>query len=146
MSIYRACTKCFLQKPVEDFPWKSKLLGKRHTVCKECYAKRSREWYEDNKEQQIANVRRNNQNYREIAREYVWEYLSTHSCTRCGETDPVVLEFHHNGNKDTEVSRLIGRGASLTVLSAEIAKCSVVCRNCHARITANEQGWYRGRR
>jgi hypothetical protein len=35
----RYCTKYFLQKPIEDFPWKNRLLGKRQTVCKECYAK-----------------------------------------------------------------------------------------------------------
>ena len=141
----RSCTKCFLQKPIEDFPWNNRLLGKRHAVCKECHAKRSSDWYQDNKERQIDNVHRNNQNYREIARNYVWDYLSTHPCTVCGETDPIVLEFHHNGEKDPEVSRLMGRGASLDALKREIGQCSVICRNCHAGITAEEQGWYHGR-
>jgi hypothetical protein len=124
---------------MEEFGWKDRLRGKRHAV-------RSSNWYYQNQDRQKENVRRNNQTYREIAREYVWEYLSTHSCSVCGETDPVVLEFHHEGNKDTEVSRLIGRGASLDALKAEISKCRVVCRNCHARITALQQGWYRGRK
>lgn len=141
----RYCTKCFLQKPVEDFPWKNRLLGKRHTVCKECYAKRSSAWYQDNKEHQLENVRRNNQNYREMAREYVFQYLLEHPCSSCGESDPRVLEFHHEGNKEAEVSRLMGRGASLDALKAEIAKCVVMCANCHRRITADERKWYKGR-
>jgi hypothetical protein len=30
-----------------------------------------------------------------------------------GESDLRVLEFHHEGNKEAEVSKLMGRGASL---------------------------------
>lgn len=140
----RVCTKCFVEKPVEEFPWKNSLLGKRHAVCKSCTAKRSGTWYENNKERQLEYVRENNRSYRETARQFAWEYLSTHPCKVCGETDPIVLEFHHRGDKDTEVSRLIGRGASLEVLKAEIAKCDVLCSNCHRRLTAIEQGWFRG--
>jgi hypothetical protein len=128
----------FLQKPIEEFPWKNKLLGKRHTVCKECYAKRSSDWYQDNKDRQLENVGRNNQNYREIAREYVFQYLLEHPGSSCGESDPRVLEFHHEGNKEAEVSRLMRRGASLDALKVEIA-------NCHRRITADERKWYKGR-
>lgn len=145
MALLRTCTKCFLQKPIEEFPWKSQLLGKRHTVCKECYAKRSSQWYEDNKDRQLENVRRNNQNYREIARSYVYQYLLDHPCSSCGESDPRVLEFHHEGNKEAEVSRLMGRGASLDPLRAEIAKCVVLCANCHRKLTSDERGWYKGR-
>ena len=124
----RYCTKCFLQKPIEEFPWKNQARGIRHTVCKECYAKRSAEWYEDNKDRQLENVRRNNQTYRVNAREYVLAYLLTHPCSSCGESDPRVLEFHHEGEKSSEVSRLMGRGASLDALRAEIAKCTVFVR------------------
>jgi hypothetical protein len=142
----KVCTKCGPPaQPLENFPWKSRLRGIRHAVCKTCTAKRSGDWYEDNKDRQLEYVRNNNQKYRQTAREYAWEYLSTHPCSQCGETDPVVLEFHHIGGKDTEVSRLIGRGASLEVMKAEIAKCQVLCSNCHRRITAKEQGWYRGK-
>jgi hypothetical protein len=56
-----------------------------------------------------------------------------------------VLEFHHLEDKDNEVSRLMGRGASLEALIREIKKCSVVCANCHRRITAQDRGWYKRR-
>jgi hypothetical protein len=98
-----------------------------------------------NQDRQKENVKNNNQQYRQNARDYVFEYLSTHPCSICGETDPVVLEFHHVGDKDNEVSRLMGRGASLEALIREIKKCSVVCANCHRRITAEERGWYKKR-
>lgn len=141
----RYCTKCFLQKPIEDFPWKYKSLGKRHTAFKDCYAKRSREWDEDNKDRQLENVRRNNQAYRVNAREYVLAYLLSHPCSECGETDPRVLEFHHEGEKSSEVIRLIGRGASLQALIAEIEKCTVLCANCHRKLTSDERDGLKGK-
>ena len=144
MSLTRTCTKCFLQKPIEDFPWKYKALGKRHSVCKECYAKRTNNWYKDNKERQIANARQNRIGYRIAARNYVMEYLDTHPCSICGEVDLRVLEFHHVGQKTNEVSRLIGRG-SLEAVKREIEQCVVGCANCHRRLTSDERGWYKGR-
>ena len=141
----RACTKCGVVKPMEEFGWKDRTRGKRHAVCKTCTAVRSSKWYYENQERQKENVKLNNQSYREQAREFVFAYLSAHPCVSCGETDPVVLEFHHRGDKDNEVSRLMGRGASLDALKAEIAKCDVVCANCHRRITATERSWYKSR-
>jgi hypothetical protein len=31
----------------------------------------------------------------EIAKQYVWEYLSSHPCVECGQSDPRLLEFDH---------------------------------------------------
>ena len=91
----------------------------------------------------MENTNRIMKRYRQTAKEYVWDYLSKHPCVRCSETNPIVLEFHHRGDKDIEVSRLIGRGASLDTLIAEIAKCDVLCANCHRIVTAEEQNWFR---
>src|SRR5215210_1805879 len=100
----RTCTKCFLQKPIEDFPWKYKDLDKRHTVCKECYAKRSNEWYQDNKTAHIQNVMENKVADRVRARQFIADYLSTHPCVDCGETDPVVLEFDYVKGKNASLA------------------------------------------
>jgi len=56
MCLTKTCTKCLLNKPIEDFPWKYKSLGKRHAVSKESTAKRSKDWYYDNKKAHIKNV------------------------------------------------------------------------------------------
>ena len=141
----KICTKCFIVKPIDEFGWKSRLRGIRHAVCKECTAKRSSAWYYANQDRQKENVKRNNQNYREQARQFILDYLLVHPCSICGEADPRVLEFHHEGQKENEVSRLMGRGATLDALKREVAKCSVVCANCHRRITSDERGWYKGK-
>jgi hypothetical protein len=76
---------------------------------------------------------------------YVREYLKTHSCVDCSETDPVVLEFDHvRGIKDIPIARAIRRQYSIDRLQREIDKCDVRCANCHRRKTADERHWFRG--
>ena len=70
-----------------------------------------------NQDRQKENVKNNNQQYRQNARDYVFEYLSKHPCSICGETDPVVLEFHHLGEKDNDVSRLMDQRSIIPVVS-----------------------------
>lgn len=141
----RACTKCNIVQPIENLPWKNQLPGKRHAVCKTCTAERSKRLYQEDKTGQPERVGLNNQRYWQIAREFIVDYFSTHSCTECGEMDYRVLEFHHLGEREGEVSRLIGRGASLDALIAEIARCQVLCENCHGRLPAEKRGWINGR-
>ena len=81
---------------------------------------------------------------RAVAREFVYQYLLAHPCERCGETDPRVLEFHHVGEKDAEITRLISGGWSIKRIQKEIDKCQVLCANCHRKITVDERGWFRG--
>lgn len=109
----KVCSKCLQEKPIEEFPWRKRWLVKRLAICKTCTAARSGVWYDNNKKRQLEYVNNNRRRYRQTAKEYVWDYLSTHPCTRCGETNPIVLEFHHRGDKEIEVSRLIGRGPLL---------------------------------
>ena len=47
-----------------------------------------------------------------------------------------MLEFDHVGAKHNGISLMLAEGASIRALRAEIAKCEVVCVNCHRRRTA----------
>lgn len=53
-------------------------------------------------------------------------------CADCGRCySPVVMDFDHvRGTKRFNIGRNGGRG-SITRLKAELAKCEVVCANCH---------------
>ena len=144
MNATKVCTKCHQEKPIDDFPWKSKLLNRKHAVCKPCTADRSSQWYESNKESHVQNVMQNKRVDRQEARQYVWDFLSTHPCVDCGERDPVVLEFDHVNEKRENVSRLVVDGASIHRIELEIALCEVRCSNCHRRKTARERGWFSG--
>ena len=83
---------------------------------------------------------------REAAREYVYQHLLTHPCENCGELDPQVLEFHHVGKKDMEITRMVTGGWSIRRIQDEINKCRVLCANCHRKITIEERSWFRGRK
>ena len=53
-------------------------------------------------------------------------------CERCGFDDPRALEFHHRNpaEKEFTVGSLMTK--SLERLLAEVAKCEIICANCHA--------------
>ena len=55
------------------------------------------------------------------------------SCTRCGNDDIRVLDFHHldRTTKEASVSDMIRRGWGKDRIIQEIAKCEVLCANCH---------------
>src|SRR5258706_15275027 len=62
-------------------------------------------------------------------------------CKNCGEWRSECLQFHHRDPKQKEfnVSEWIRNGVSLETLRAEIAKCAVLCANCHAIETQNQK-------
>jgi 5-methylcytosine-specific restriction endonuclease McrA len=74
----------------------------------------------------------------------VIDYLNSHPCANCGETDPIVLEFDHIDPKakTSAVSRMIQYHSWETV-QKEIEKCQVLCANCHRRKTAKQLNWYK---
>lgn len=75
-------------------------------------------------------------------REIVWDYLKNHSCVDCGESDILVLQFDHRDprTKRFNLSNASSR-YSLEEVMEEIAKCDVVCANCHCRRTARMFNW-----
>jgi len=70
---------------------------------------------------------------------FINTYKQSHPCVNCGESDPVCLDFHH---RDPKTKRFgIGRGGcarSIFLLKEEIAKCLVLCANCHRKHHAIE--------
>lgn len=57
-------------------------------------------------------------------------------CSKCGEKNIFKLEFHHINGKQTGIDSCISylKHARWSVIEAEIKKCILVCRNCHADI------------
>jgi hypothetical protein len=140
----KVCTKCFIEKDIEDFPLRNRFTRRRQSYCKDCRSKMGMNWYAKNKDYQKENARKHTLEYRQTAKEYVLAYLLSHPCIDCGEADPAVLEFDHvYGQKTDSISSLIGRGSSIDVLKREIELCVVRCANCHRRKTAKERGWFR---
>jgi hypothetical protein len=53
------------------------------------------------------------------------------------------LEFHHVKPKQSKVARLVSVGASEARLRRELARCQVMCANCHRRLEARRRGEWR---
>lgn len=73
---------------------------------------------------------------------FVKEFLSKNPCVGCGESDVVVLDFDHIDpkTKSLGISRMsASMHFSLDRIRAEMAKCQVLCANCHRRKTHKER-------
>src|SRR5690606_23905948 len=76
-----------------------------------------------------------NQRYRDSIKHWLMEYRSTLSCEECGENHPACLSFHHvdPSQKKYKIAEMPNRGCSIKLIKEEIAKCIVLCHNCHAK-------------
>jgi hypothetical protein len=138
----RICCTCGLAKPVSEFTLKSKERGTRSTKCRSCQAAYSRAHYRRNRPAYLQRASAQRKVNREECRQQVFDYLITHPCVDCGETDPIVLEFDHRDAslKRESISRMISK-RTWPIVQLEIAKCDVRCANCHRRRTAQQFGW-----
>lgn len=77
-------------------------------------------------------VARNKRNRLKVV-EWFKEYNATLKCKVCSESEPCCLDFHHLGDKFNTLAVLSGTGYSIATLKKEIAKCIVLCANCHRK-------------
>jgi hypothetical protein len=136
----KTCSSCRQSKPESEFSKNRTRKDGFQNVCKNCLAELSARRFSDYKDRIV----RSNAGRRTRNRLVVFEYLRAHPCTDCGESDVLVLEFHHRTKKESRahaVANLVVRQASVARLKAEIAKCEVLCCNCHRRRTSRELGW-----
>ncbi len=114
----------------------------RQSVCRRCNAVRSRRYYAENLEKHRKAVAAQVAKTRAAHLERIGDYLLEHPCVDCSEADIRVLDFDHRDGEDKtgEVMKLAKAAYSWRRVSAEIAKCDVRCRNCHAKVTYERLG------
>ena len=113
MSDTLRCSKCRRDLPADDFSTDNKAptRGFRSYMCRECDATRA-----------FLRWKRNRQLIHEV--KYV-------PCADCGVRYPAhIMQFDHvRGKKEFDIGA--GHGRALQKLKDEMAKCDVVCANCH---------------
>jgi hypothetical protein len=141
------CPTCGERRAEGEFNWRNRAKGLRHSSCRYCKMRYQHNWYLKHRTEHIAVTAHRRRLYRTQSRHFVLEYLKTHPCEVCTETDPVVLDFHHRhpSRKTKEIAQMLGTYTTNKVI-LEIRKCRVLCSNCHRRITARHQGWYKSQR
>lgn len=62
-------------------------------------------------------------------------------CKECGETHPACLDFHHRNREEKKenVGTMAGKNRSKKALLEEIAKCDLLCANCHRKLHHEEK-------
>ena len=126
-----------------EFNWRRRERNQRDTYCRPCRSAYKAEHYAANKTRYISQAMERRRSLRFERNQFIVEYLRAHPCMDCGEGDPVVLDFDHvRGEKLFSVSMGL-TDRSFDSLVAEMAKCEVVCTNCHRRRTAHRAGFAR---
>lgn len=88
-------------------------------------------WYQEHKREVIQKSREK----REEIKIWYRKYKDQLRCIVCGEDHPACLQFHHRSKEEKSftISDLAMRPTSRKRLLNEIAKCEVLCVNCHAK-------------
>lgn len=125
--------------------WQVRSNGHKTPSCKTCQRARYKKEYHT---EQMKKWRAKNKEHahktwtalRQAKKAWLDEYKSNHPCVKCGESDSVCLDFHHINPKDKELTLSVAVSrASLERIQKEIAKCEILCANCHRKLHASER-------
>lgn len=123
----KQCPKCKIYKPKSGFTKNKRSKDKLQCYCKVCIKR----WQKENKELLYFAMRKSY----DKKREFYIRYKKNLECQQCGENHPACLEFHHRypKEKDFRVGSSVGI-YSIERIMNEIAKCDVLCANCHRKL------------
>ena len=127
----KVCSKCRRRLPHHAFYKNRARKDGYQTYCKECSHRRRVQYYKEHQAEEDAANKKRRERYR---RRFI-RYKQTLACARCGEARWYVLDFHHpKRDKESTVGLLITRQAAWDTVIKEIAKCRVLCANCHREL------------
>lgn len=129
----KKCGCCQVEKPEESFAWQNKAQGKRSYQCRLCQsADRRRHRNLNGRRIAVAVLQQ-----KRDAIAFVGGLKRGRPCSDCGVSyPPYVMDFDHRDPS----TKLFGIGEgqvtkSFDELKAELAKCDLVCANCHRERT-----------
>jgi hypothetical protein len=125
----KECTRCGEFLDLSHFSPRKTKMGYQ-SWCKKCiHVQRqsrysSTEWKESHS--------KHSQDSSKKRAEWVFQYLETHPCVDCGETNILCLEFDHIEKRSFSPA---DTSKTIRHLEEELKKCQVRCANCHTRVT-----------
>jgi len=94
-------------------------------------------WEEKNKEKRKASRKRRKTERR------LWfeDYKKGLKCEVCGEDHYATIEFHHKNiyDKKYEIVQMVNGCYTIENIMVELAKCQVLCSNCHKKLHAESR-------
>lgn len=158
MSATKRCPKCEVTKELDQYHKDKSRKSGRQVRCKNCNKeydtlhrehknKYSKLYYHRTKEERRSYRKAYNESHRLEARRYV---LTNHidycylipkykdiPCLDCGNIFPfVAMDFDHRPDevklfKVCSLSKLKATAENISLIEKEIAKCDLICANCH---------------
>ena len=134
--------KCARCKAGDKFGWKNRREGTRDSYCVPCRRKYNQEHYKKNKRLYVA---RNKRSHCRLAT--FLDSLKGSPCFDCkNRFIPCVMDFDHRpGEKKLSGVSQMSRLGSKKLILKEVAKCDLVCANCHRIRTCKRQHKHRHR-
>ena len=133
----KQCNECHIEKVITDFSFRHAIRNIRRHNCKDCCAMYSRNHYLANKDEYYQ---------RHVAKRRrlrVWlSKLKDNPCIDCDTRfNKHLMHFDHlpEYDKFADISEMIADGRSKTAIQAEIAKCELVCLDCHSIRTVDRK-------
>lgn len=127
------CIQCKIEKTPEEYSYRYKSRGIRQSLCKICQRERGRKHYQDNKETYYDNDKAR----KLVVRKEVEAYKESKPCMDCKKYyRSYVMDFDHRdpSEKVAGITVMLKAGNRKKIW-AEIAKCDLVCSNCHRERT-----------
>ena len=128
------CNRCKQDLPLDSFNVKG--TGYQ-PFCKKCQKAYHREWYSKNKAARIRQIKVRKTRLTAEHQERI-RVIKSVPCVDCGGMFGYwQMDFDHLRDKNFNIATAAGAGLSWSAIEAEIAKCEVVCANCHRTRTFN---------
>ena len=136
----KRCSKCKERKPFDQFNKKASTKDGLNSWCKSCARADAKRYYRNNPEPYKERARLEGKTKAKQRIAECDQIKAAIGCQCCGESLLCVLDFHHlTGNsKGKDDGMPVTRAAwkSRKCFLEELAKCIVVCANCHRKIHA----------
>jgi len=138
------CFNCNQIKPFTEFNKNSSKKDGLQARCRECQKSYFKQYYDQSNTVKVT-VKNRVKQRRLSNKKALMEHLSDKSCMDCSVDNILVLEFDHLRDKRKSISALVHEGASWQTILDEIAKCDIVCANCHRIRTYERSNSFRNR-
>lgn len=136
----KVCSKCGLPKDDSKYSWSIRNI-KKHSACNSCRNEQRMDYYERNKDKELAYKWDRQLRKRAEAKQFVDAYKSAHPCVDCGNPDSESLTFDHvRGVKKMTIANMVNLGYSIEAIQSEILKCEIRCWTCHMKIEKKRRG------
>lgn len=127
------CPKCNITKESTEFSASKRRKDGLQTECKACRKAMAHKHYEENKPTYLARGKQSTTKFRSWLND-----LKNLPCTDCKVEYPYyVMDYDHVVKDKIDSVSVLKRSGNVKKVKAEIAKCEIVCANCHRIRTFN---------